>query len=180
MLGYNYSISPHDATSKRNPGASQLQFSTSSTNLSLSVLCEPSIVNYTSLYSLSIPCTSAIMSVSLAIKLSPPKHKDPKAALRPDEFVMLKDTATKIKRQASFVLTESEHKRLRICPLPVPGDVSTDHYLQRVAQLPSQHPDKLNLELDLDTPLDDNLINKPYLKCYSPANLYKHSKRNSV
>lgn len=120
------------------------------------------------------------MSVSLAIKLSPPKHKDPRAALRPNEFVMLKDTATKIKRRTSFVLSESEHKRLKIFPPPIPGDINTDHYLQRVAQLPRENPGKLNLELDLSTPLDENSVNKPYLKCYSPANLSNHSIRISA
>ena len=38
----------------------------------------------------------AIMSVFLAIKLLPPKPKDSRATLQPDEFVMLDDVALKV------------------------------------------------------------------------------------
>lgn len=86
------------------------------------------------------------MPVSLAIKLSTPKPKDPRSGLRPDEFVMHDETALKIKKRSYFI-PSAERKWIRIYLPPIPGDIITDRYLERVANLPSHNPTKVNIEL---------------------------------
>lgn len=116
--------------SKRNQRASQLPPPTSHSGFSV-------FVNYTNHSNKFIIDKLVPLQSCRSLWQSSSHLRSIRIPGRPNEFVMLEDTATKIKRRTSFVLSESEHKRLRIFPPPISGDINTDQYLQRVAQLPN-------------------------------------------